>query len=335
MVHGARRQRHLKFYPERKTFRRFPLPTGRPDSRPMGPPEVNARGERPGPGPSARSSRPFGIAVDPEGTCGFLSSTARRSDGSRRRPPTSSALPAWSVRPRCTSASSRARDAAPVHAHHNREVPMADRLDLSALAPGPHTLDVRLPGASRPVATSQFVVDPLQTPWRRWHGGSGRTRQQSPRSRARSRRYAKDGRMRRVESFEVFWAPRSPPAISTCSLRTCGTTTCSPNANTTCPSGAVRRPRVVSVEVGDAIVIANEGSTPIQVSVRDGDCAPEVVGVGRTFRHAFSREGIFQYRNRRHRSRGRRLGRCQDAHHLHGGVPHGRTWSSADGPRHR
>src|SRR5205823_1790100 len=46
-------------------------PTGAPDPAPMGPPEATARGEMPVVGLRARTSRPFGIAVDSTGHIWF------------------------------------------------------------------------------------------------------------------------------------------------------------------------------------------------------------------------------------------------------------------------
>lgn len=59
------------FNPAHRAFRAYAIPSGAPDSGPMSPPEVSARGELPKPGMQARSTRPFGIAVDGKGRVWF------------------------------------------------------------------------------------------------------------------------------------------------------------------------------------------------------------------------------------------------------------------------
>lgn len=59
------------YNPSLKTFDHYPIPTGAPDHSPMGPPEASARGEMPTIGFRARTSRPFGIAVDSDGRIWF------------------------------------------------------------------------------------------------------------------------------------------------------------------------------------------------------------------------------------------------------------------------
>ena len=260
----------------------------------MGPPEVNARGERPGPGPSARSSRPFGIAVDPEGHVWFSEQYGQKV-GRLTPAPADILSPAGVVRSAEVHVRILTRHGTPPLSMRidNREVPMADRLNLSVLAPGPHTLDVRLPGASRPVATSQFVVEPSLdaiVQMARRLGKDEATVATLSRALAAIREGRPDASREIVRSVLGPTLAAGHLDMFAAHLRHYDLFA---QREYNVPLGSGPPPRVVSVEVGDAIVIANEGSTPIQVSVRDGDCAPEVVGVGRTFRHAFSREGIF------------------------------------------
>lgn len=59
------------YNPSLRAFDEFPLPTGAADPSPMGPPEATARGEMPTIGFRARTSRPFGIALDSRGRVWF------------------------------------------------------------------------------------------------------------------------------------------------------------------------------------------------------------------------------------------------------------------------
>lgn len=59
------------YNPSLQVFDEYVIPTGKPDPAPMGPPEATARGELPTVGFRARTSRPFGIAVDNEGKVWF------------------------------------------------------------------------------------------------------------------------------------------------------------------------------------------------------------------------------------------------------------------------
>ncbi|HEV2964419.1 MAG TPA: hypothetical protein VG649_21505 [Candidatus Angelobacter sp.] len=66
------------YNPTLKVFDEFPIPTGAPDPSPMGPPEATARGEIPMVGFRARTSRPFGIAVDTSGRIWFSEQYAHK-----------------------------------------------------------------------------------------------------------------------------------------------------------------------------------------------------------------------------------------------------------------
>jgi virginiamycin B lyase len=66
------------YNPSLKVFDEFAIPTGAPDPSPMGPPEATARGEMPVAGFRARTSRPFGIAIDTAGNVWFSEQYAHK-----------------------------------------------------------------------------------------------------------------------------------------------------------------------------------------------------------------------------------------------------------------
>lgn len=154
------------FHPGSGTFRSYALPSGAPDARPMSPPEVSARGELPQAGLMARSTRPFGIAVDAAGKVWFAEQYGHRVGyvvpprldvlapaGSQSEPTTVLTLfrrgleGEWKLRLRVD------------------EQPFVDAvasLDLTGLEPGVHTLEVvaERAGTSPVRATSEFVLRP-------------------------------------------------------------------------------------------------------------------------------------------------------------------------------
>jgi streptogramin lyase len=285
------------FHPESGTFRRFPLPTGRPDSKPMGPPEVNARGERPGLGPSARSSRPFGIAIDREGRVWFSEQYGQKVG--HLTPPIADILsPAGVIRSVDIPIRILTRTGTPSISVSldDREIPLTDTLDVAALTPGAHTLAVRVGEQLHDAATSQFVVEPsldaivqmarrLQKPEAiaatlsraLAEAREGRTDVSREIVRSVLEPALADGPLdtlvRHLRHYDLFGQREYGVFLDAHGLQ----------------------PRQMTLEVGDAIVLANTGSEPIQVNVRDGDCVPEAVNPGGQFTHRFTGEGTFDY----------------------------------------
>jgi virginiamycin B lyase len=263
----------------------------------MGPPEVNARGERPRPGPSARSSRPFGIALDTRGRVWFSEQYAHKVG--HLTPPAADILsPAGTIRSAEIPIRILTRSGTPPTSISldDREIPLTRTLDLSALTPGAHTLAVRVDNQTSPAATSQFVVEPsletiVQMARRLRHNEATVTTLSRALEEARegqadvSREIirsllepalaggAVDALVQHLRHYDLFAQREYSVSVDARSLR----------------------PRQLTLEVGDAIVLANAGSEPIQVTIGDGDCATETVDPGQQLAHRFTREGAFDY----------------------------------------
>ncbi|MBV9959689.1 MAG: hypothetical protein JO360_14795, partial [Acidobacteria bacterium] len=152
------------YNPALEEFRRYAIPTGSPDPRPMGPPEVTARGELPVPGSVAKTSRPFGIAVDPQGTVWFSEQYAHKVG--KLTPP---ALEVFQPRGLISGVSApvkvqaRALSGAPIqYLIDDQPINAGEKLDITFLTPGAHTLRAvaTRDGRQLAVATSTFSVNP-------------------------------------------------------------------------------------------------------------------------------------------------------------------------------
>ena len=142
-------------------FRRYLIPTGAPDLKPMGPPEATARGEMPVPGFTAKTSRPFGIAVDSKGRIWFSEQYAHKL-GVLTPPAIEVFHPSGMISDSFTSPKVQLRlddaKATVKYLIDNRAVPVAEKLDLAMLAPGEHVFTINV--GSKFTASSSFVVNP-------------------------------------------------------------------------------------------------------------------------------------------------------------------------------
>lgn len=146
-------------------FRRYPIPTGSPDLRPMGPPEVTARGEMPVPGNSAKTSRPFGIAVDSKGEVWFSEQYAHKV-GKLSPPPVEIFQPAATVSGTTAPLKVQMRS---VEKHDlkyfvdGKPIPAGHQLDLTLLSPGSHTFQVFASRGGRQAATASSTFNVVPT----------------------------------------------------------------------------------------------------------------------------------------------------------------------------
>jgi virginiamycin B lyase len=155
----------VSFHVNSGTFREYPVPSGEPDATPLGPPEATARGDMPGPGPTARTSRPFGIAVDTGGRVWFSEQYAHKL-GMLTPPkveilaPTGvidtldpQVLPFLRIPPDA--------DTSPVvYTLDGRDIPATSRLDLSHVGPGTHRFSIRVGNNNIFSALTEFVLRP-------------------------------------------------------------------------------------------------------------------------------------------------------------------------------
>jgi len=153
------------YNPELRAFRRYAIPTGSPDLRPMGPPEATARGEMPIPGSLAKTSRPFGIAVDSKGCIWFSEQYAHKLG--RLTPPElevfePSGVISGPAAPIKVQFRTTSHDAQLQYLIDKKPVPVADKLDAGMLAPGTHTFVVAKTwhGWPLPLAAATFTVNP-------------------------------------------------------------------------------------------------------------------------------------------------------------------------------
>ncbi|GAA4790754.1 virginiamycin B lyase family protein [Lysobacter hankyongensis] len=153
------------FHPASGTFRRYDLPSGAADPRPMTPPEITARGEQPVAGMQARSTRPFGITVDKAGRVWFAEQYGHRL-GFVEPPPLDVIAPVGTQRGAVADLNLLMRGAvakAPrqVSVNGKPQNVAQDKLDLLGLEPGPHILEVVAQTADGPVTgSSRFVLAP-------------------------------------------------------------------------------------------------------------------------------------------------------------------------------
>lgn len=304
------------FDPVLRVFRRHPLPTGAPDPRPLGPPEATARGEMPTEGgPRARTSRPFGIAVDTEDRVWFSEQYAHKA-GMLALPEVELVLPAEAVRSSRLSIHLRVRGAAPAQ-------PLRYLLDgdpisvtgaevaLSMVPPGCHVLAVQARRANGEVveANAAFVLEPsleliaaaveslgpdalptelngrLSGQWSRAQLAflAGNT----PAGRAVLREIEETlgavpgpsgvtkALLQHLRAFDIFAEREFPVALGN---------------GPTAPA-----PAALVVEVGDRVRWRNETGQPLTIRSPDGEIRAPEIPPGGSWTHVFAREGRHAY----------------------------------------
>jgi virginiamycin B lyase len=297
---------HITSYnPYLREFRRYPVPTGSPDPKPMGPPEATARGEMPTPGAAAKTSRPFGIAVDSRGRVWFSEQYAHKVGV--LEPPSveifqpAGALSAEDAKPKIqlrTSANARLQ-----YWIDGREVAPAKLMDTAMSAPGGHELVVvesRSSGVPF-VARSTFVVNPTlaslhqlanRLDERLRHtavealvkakssAGSGDTQAGRRAVRAllgqlaeKSATASEKEFLESLRYFDLFGVREYDVALD----------------------GAALQPRRIEIEVGDVIRWHAGGVAPLQITTSSGDFQSPLLQAGETWIHVFSREGVYRY----------------------------------------
>lgn len=150
------------YNPKLSVFDHFPIPTGSPDPTPMGPPEATARGEMPLIGLRARTSRPFGIAVDALGRVWFSEQYAGKV-GRLDVPVLRIFAPTGRVTTLQTPVSLQLRatsDSTIKFELNGMPVPADKSIQLLRAAGGRNELRVSISGDSPSVATASFIYDP-------------------------------------------------------------------------------------------------------------------------------------------------------------------------------
>jgi virginiamycin B lyase len=150
--------------PKHRIFREYAIPSGRADPRPLSPPEATARGELPKAGFQARSTRPFGIAVDSAGRVWFSEQYGHRI-GILYPPAIDIVEPSGAVWGVDAPLSIQTRAFGPAlktrYRLDSRPLGAEGTIDVATLAPGSHELLVEgTYGGETFRANSTFVVNP-------------------------------------------------------------------------------------------------------------------------------------------------------------------------------
>ena len=152
------------YNPSIGTFERYPIPTGESDPRPLSPPEATARGEIPTPGAFAKTSRPFGIAVDSQGKVWFSEQYAHKL-GAFQPPVVRVFHPAGDISDSSVIPVFRTRLTGPITSIHydldGVDVHAGPKLDLFPVTAGPAVFNVRVTsGGETFEASSAFAFNP-------------------------------------------------------------------------------------------------------------------------------------------------------------------------------
>ena len=152
------------YNPILREFRRYRIPTGTPDPRPMGPPEATARGDMPVPGATARTSRPFGIAVDLRGRIWFSEQYSHKL-GVLNPSAVEVFQPRGVISEPNAAVKVQLRLSRPPHTLQylidGEQQPIKNTLNVTRLAPGSHTFTVvaKEAGGQEYLARSTFVMN--------------------------------------------------------------------------------------------------------------------------------------------------------------------------------
>lgn len=298
------------FHPAHKAFRSYAIPSGAPDSRPMSPPEVSARGELPKPGMQARSTRPFGIAIDGRGRVWFSEQYGHRI-GYVAPPAVDVVSPAGRIGspiiPIVTAHRNLGDGWRVRHLLDGKPVAAQDQLDLSELEPGVHRWEViaERNGETPVRSASEFVVEPtLELVERAVEGYVATTASSDELQRLRIamlsvRRNVRDGRTDLArqslrEALSAIGEDAAAPAAKRLARQLryvdsfgrlepeveIGTGGCSPAR--------------VSIEAGDGVRWRHAASQAVRLAAKDGSFASPAL-TGGTWTRNFDREGRFEY----------------------------------------
>lgn len=310
--------------PKLGKLRRYLIPTGAPDQRPMGPPEVTARGELPAPGAAARTSRPFGIALDSRGQVWFSQQYGHKLGTLRPELITvfepsglvTDARAPVVVQHRLTGAELRYR-------LNGQPTSAGAWLDVTRLKPGRHTLtvDAVLAGRVHSASTS-FLLSPstIQSVFPLLnHVAPGEMPSASRdaflkrlRAAEASIEAGETGPFREVvrDMLVQATAPGSrfaPMFADLVSARLRHLDQFASREYTVRIAGSGVRPERLLVEVGDSVRFVSHGPAPSGDALKphvlasaDGEFRSAALGPQASWAHTFVREGTYEYRCTEH-----------------------------------
>lgn len=299
-----------RFDPSSAHFREFSIPSGAADPRPLSPPEATARGETPRAGQQARSTRPFGIAVDAAGHVWFSEQYGHRL-GRLEPPPLEIAAPVGTIGGETVAVRARTRALLP-NARLRHEL---DGVELDApqlvpwtLVPGPHRLRVVAQAEGRDVgqAEASFHVDATLAGIERLaaqvvargvlHGDAAASLQRQVAAARRAAEQVRADEVRSALGAALRELPPGEPALALLAAHLRHYEMFADRAYTLAlrPDCAAGGESVV--EVGDVITFRNEApSGSLSVVALDGEFRSPPLGPGEPWSHRFRREGKFDH----------------------------------------
>lgn len=300
--------------PAHGTFRAYPIPSGKPDPQPMSPPEVSARGELPQAGLQAKSTRPFGIAVDAAGRVWFSEQYGHRL-GVLTPPALEVVSPAGDIRqPEVAVRTSRRTLASQAWLRYlldDAPVTMQGRVETALLRPGEHRWTVVASHEGKDVvrASSSFVVTPSvasverlvaalrgtgeldAAAWERLDAGMRAAREALRDGRADTARSRLRAMLREVEPLESASSRGRHAPVLAQHLRYLDLF-----GALEVEAGGEACPAELTVQAGDVVTWRNGGTTTLRVVSVDGSFAsPEMTPGGGAWSRAFPREGRYEY----------------------------------------
>jgi virginiamycin B lyase len=309
------------YSPTLHEFRRYPIPTGAPDPRPKGPPEVTARGELPAPGNIAKTSRPFGIAVDSEGTVWFSEQYAHKV-GRLSPEPVEIFQPQGLISGTTAALKIQARSTDNAILHYfvdGKQIPVDDKLDTRFLTPGSHRFNAALisNGQLLSSATSTFSLNPTLANVRQLFNTTARSQRELDvqtalklkqllesaerhTSEGETTEARKDLRAMITELDSLSLSPLNVSGLLLESLRYMDRRGRSQHYIEVGNYPPYFSPAKMTIEVGDTVTWIAKGPLRAEHSMlaaRNGEFTSPPLPNGQTWSHTFVREGSYEYLN--------------------------------------
>jgi streptogramin lyase len=306
------------YNPTLDQFRRYQIPTGAPDAQPKGPPEVTARGELPVPGNVAKTSRPFGIAVDAQGTVWFSEQYAHKV-GKLSPPRVEIFQPQGLIGGTSAGVKVQSRpidNASLQYFIDDRQIAVGERFDTTSLTPGRHRFHAVLARNGQTVssAASTFYLQPGVANVRQLLSAM-RNRSELNASTALNLRRLLESAERSISAGETTEARRQLREM----IVTLESQSLAPNGKSQLLLETLRymdrfgrnqyyvevsdrapcfSPLKITIEVGDTVtwVTKTTGSSSV-LAARNGEFTSPSLSGAQTFSHTFTREGNYEYLN--------------------------------------
>jgi len=291
------------FDPELQVFRSYPLPSGAPDSRPMSPPEISARGEAPVVGMVAKTTRPFGIAAAATGRVWFAEQYGHRLgyvDPPVLDPVSPAGVLVTDTVPVVTRLRREAEGARLAYRLDGEPVTVGGSLDLALLSPGTHRWQVTATsaGGASWSAETDFVTRPSLAVLERSLSAVGGREMPVEQALRDAREHIKSGRtdLARVKLRAAVAAATSGADLpERVLLQAHYLDLFGPLESPVTLTEEGCRPAEVVVQVGDLVAWRRTGGDePLRVVATDGTFASPPLAGDESWLHHFTREGRFE-----------------------------------------